>query len=257
MLILNDVKSYKMKADMEMSMDMVGGPEAGTMDMDMTMEGSVDQTNMEMYMAMDMSLFMDMPGTGEESQDVTIEMYMVGDHVYMKTDVPGLGQNWIKMPATDTNMVGYNFDMVGDQLALVESYVDIEYLRDEEIDGSDCYVLQINLDIAAIVDWMGTQGLGDLSLDWDNLDIIEDMFDEISYIVWLDKDTKYNKKMTTYLLMNMSGEDYGDLDEDFGELTMEIFMESKMFDHNEPVNIVLPAEAEDSLDMFETLDPEI
>ena len=249
MLMVNDVESYGMRADMEMFMDMTGGPEAGTMDMDLTMEGSVDQTTTDMYMVMEISMFMDMAGMGEESQDMTMEMYMVEGDMYMKMDIPEMGEEWIKMPATDASMAQFNFDMVGDQMALLESYGDIEYLRDENIDGSDCYVLQMFPDLAAIMDWVGDQGLADLGLDWDDLDNIDDMFDEISYIIWIDKDTKYIKKMTVSMLMKMSGEDFDDLGGAFGEVTMEVSMNIEMYDHNEPVNIVLPEEAENAMDM--------
>ena len=194
-------------------------------------------------------MFMDMAGMGEESQDMTMEMYMLDDDMYMKMDVPGMGEEWMKMPATDASMAEFNLDMVGDQLALLESYGEIEYLRDENIDGSECYVLQMFPDLAAIMDWVGDQGLADLGLDWDDLDNIDDMFDEISYIIWIDKDTKYIKKMTVSMLMKMSGEDFDDLGGAFGEVTMEVSMDLEMYDHNEPVNIVLPEEAENAMDM--------
>lgn len=249
MLSISQVESYGMRADMDMFMDISGGPKAGTMDMDMTMEGSIDQTNMEMYIVMEMSMFADMAGMGEEVQDMAMEMYMVDDYLYMKMAIPGMGEEWMKMPATNASMEEFNFDLVGDQLALLESYGEMEYLRDENLDGSDCYVIQMLPDLAAIMDWIGDQGLADLGLDWDDLDIIDDMFDEISYIVWIDKDEKYIKKMTAYMLMKMSGEDFSDLGADFDEMTMDISMDMEIYDYNEPVNVVLPAEAENAMDM--------
>ena len=248
-LTIDDVESYGMRMTMDMFMDMSGGPEAGTVDMDMTMEGSINQKSMEMYMVVDMSMFMDMAFMGEESQDMTMEMYMVDDYLYMKMDVSGMGEEWIKMPATEASMTGFDFDMVGDQLALLESLGDVEYLRDEKVDGADCYVIQIVPDLAAMMDWLGGLGMADLGLDWEDLEAIDEMFDDLSYIIWIDKDTKYTKKMTIYMLMKMSGEDFADLGEEFGEMTIEASMDMEMFDYNEPVTVVLPKEAENAMDM--------
>ena len=246
-LLVNSVDSYKMTMDMDVFMDMSGGGEEGTMDMDMTMEGAIDQKNMEMYMVMEIYMAMDM-GFEAGSEDMTIDMYMVDDYLYMKMDIPELGEEWIKMPATDETMSAYDLDMVSEQLAILESPGELNYLRDEILDGSDCYVIQMIPDLAAIMDWIGDQGLADLGLDWEDVGVIRDMFDELTYTIWIDKETKYIKKMTAYILMKMSGDDFADMDGDIGTITMDMNMDIEMYDYNKPVTIVLPDEALDAME---------
>jgi len=236
-----------MNADMGIFMDIRGGGEEGTMDMDMTMEGYIDQTSMDMYMLMDLYLAMDI-GFEAGSEDMTIDMYMVDDYLYMKMDIPELGEEWIKMPATDETMSAYDLDMVSEQLAILESPGELNYLRDEILDGSDCYVIQMIPDLAAIMDWIGDQGLADLGLDWEDVGVIRDMFDELTYTIWIDKETKYIKKMTAYILMKMSGDDFADMDGDIGTITMDMNMDIEMYDYNKPVTIVLPDEALDAME---------
>ena len=266
MLASKEAESFGMRADMEGSIAIIGGSEAGTMDMDMAMEGAIDQASMDMYMVMDVSISADIAGMGEEPQDITMEIYMVDDYMYMKMGIPGMGEEWMKMPA-DAGMAGFGInDMLEEQLALLKSFVESEYLRDEKVDGADCYVIQMVPDFAAIVDWiaetgMAEMGMADMGSEWDEIqsvidEVIDEVFEELSCTIWIEKDTKYIKKMTASILGNISSEDlediseeFGDISEEFDEISIELSMDMEMYDYNEPVDIVLPAEAQNAMDM--------
>ena len=246
-LFVNDVDSYKTTMDMEIFMDMSGRGEEGTMDMDMTMEGAIDQKNMEISMIMAISMSMDI-GFESVSEDMTMDMYMVGDYIYLKMDIPELGEEWIKMPATDEAMSTYDFDIVNQQLTVLESPGDVTFLRYENVDGGECYVIELVPDMATMMEWIGEQGLTDLGLSWEDVGVISDMFDELTYTIWIDKETKYMKKMTAYILMKFSGDTFEDLTGESGSLTMDIDMDMEMYDYNEPVTVVLPEEALDAME---------
>jgi hypothetical protein len=133
----------------------------------------------------------------------------------------------------------------------MDFYGEIEYLGSETVDGASCYVIQLTPDIAAMMDWMAGQGMADMGLEeLVYLDLVEDMFEDLAYTVWVDKDTKYIKKMEMHMLAEMSAEDLGEMaaGEDF-TMTMEISMVMEMYDLNQPVEITLPAEAEDAIYM--------
>ena len=63
-------------------------------------------------------------------------------------------------------------------------------------------------------------------------------------------------EMTASILGNISSEDlediseeFGDISEEFDEISIELSMDMEMYDYNEPVDIVLPAEAQNAMDM--------
>jgi len=249
MLALKDVESYKMKIDMDMTMNISGGPEEGTADMIMAMEGAIDQVNMEMQMTMNMSMNMVGADVEESLQDMSMEMYMVTDSMYMKMDIPELGEQWIKMPLSKKMMEAYNFNMVDQQLALLESPGEVTLLRYESIDDSECYVIHLVPDLEKIIDWLDQQQMTEMELAWEELSMLSDIFKELTYICWIAKDTKYMKKMTANMLMEMSADDFTEMEDDFGTMTMGTNMDMIMYDHNKTVSIVLPDEAENAMEM--------
>lgn len=248
-LALKNIDSYKVKMDMETTMKMSGGPKEGTMDMIMSMEGVVDQANMEMQMTMNMSMDMDAGDVEESLQDISMEMYLLADSIYMKMDIPEMGEQWIKMPLSEEMMEMYNLNMVDQQLELLESAGEMTILRDENFDGSECYVIHLVPDMQKMMDWLNRQEMAETELAWEDRDRLSDIFQELSYTCWIAKDTKYMKKMTASMLMEMSADDFGETGGDFGTMTMDMDMDMIMYDYNKPVSIVLPDEAENAMEM--------
>jgi hypothetical protein len=248
-LILKDVDSYKMKMNMDATMNVSGGPEEGTMDMIMTMEGVVDPVNMEMQMTMSMSMDMDTDDIEGLLQDMSMEMYMLADTIYMKMDIPEMGKQWVKMPISEEMMGMYNLNMVDQQLALLESPGETTLLREESFDGSECYVIHLVPNMQKLMDWLDQQQMTEMGLAWEDLKILSDVFKELSYTCWIAKDTKYMKKMTASMLLEMSAEDFVETGGDFEAMTMDVDIDMIIYDHNEPFSIVLPDEAENAMEM--------
>ena len=251
-LLINQADSYKMNMEMDMFMDM-SGSEEGTMDMDATMEGAFDQKNMEMYMTMEMYMAVDVGGQRESMDDIVMDIYLVDEYIYMKMNIPEMGEEWIKLPATEENMTAWDMNMVDQQLVPLESSGEMSFLRYENIDGSECYVIEFIPDTAAMMEWIGEQGLADLGFDWDDVEEIGKIFDELSYTCWIDKDTKQMKKMNAYILMKISGDVYEGLAGESGKITMDMNINMVIQDYNQPVSIVLPDEAEDAMGFDEFL----
>ncbi len=245
--IVNTADSYQMNINMEIFMDMSGGSEEGTVDMDMAIEGAYDQKNMEMYMALEIYMAMD-TGLEKGTEEMTMDMYLVDDYLYMKMSIPEMGEEWMKMPATEENLATWDMNMVDQQLVVLESPGEVTFRRYENFDGGECYVIELVPDLATLMEWIGEQGLADLGIGWEDVGVIRDIFDELTYTCWIDKETKYMKKMTAYMLMKMSGDVFEDLTGESGSLTMDMNISMEMYDFNKSVNINLPDEALDAME---------
>ena len=241
-----DASSYAFTVDMDMSFEAIGGSSPGTMDITMRGEGEADIVGNTMYMDLEMSLEQDFPGM-EGSQGMSAEIYMLTDWMYMNLEVTGLGQQWVKTPVTDEVKDAYNLNMVDQQLMPLESLGEVKLLRYESVDGSQCYVLDVLPNMDAMKAWFEEQELTSGTADWDVL--VEDMFNELSYIVWIDTDTNLLKKMSMVMDVDLTAEQAGATEEDFDSLTLYAEVEMTLGEYNEPVTIDLPDEAQDAIDM--------
>jgi hypothetical protein len=124
---------------------------------------------------------------------------------------------------------------------------EVYFVKYEKVDGSDCYLLEIIPDIESMKELLDEQQMTAGTADWDEL--VSDMFKDLSYNVWVDKDTKQLKKMRMTMDIELNSADAGIVDADFEKMTMNMTVEMTMKDYNEPVSINLPAEAEDAIEM--------
>jgi hypothetical protein len=198
---------------------------------------------------MDMSMSMDSDEADFQSiEDVNIEIYILADWVYMKMDIPGMGEQWVKMAMDEEIEQSYNLNMVDEQLALLDSVVEMQLVREEPLDGTDCYLLSIVPDAAALFNWVQKQDAS-LEMDPDQVQKVADSFKEVSYLVWIARDTSLLRQMTMSLTMEvdqdlLSGQRIGS-----DTMTMSIDMTMKVHNYNEPVSVTLPDEAENAIEI--------
>jgi hypothetical protein len=245
MAAYRDAASYGFTYDMDMNLEMVGGSSPGTMEMTMRGEGEADIDANTMLMNMDVSLKSDVPDM-EGSQEMSADIYLLTDWMYMKMKVTGLGEQWVKTPVTEDVKEAYNLNIVDQQLMPLESMGEIKFIKYQSVDGSQCYVLDIIPDIDAVKAWLDAQELTS-GQDWDML--IEDMFNELSYTVWIDTDTNLLKKMSMVMDMDLTAEQVGADETDFDTMSMHMELQMTLGDYNEPVTIDLPDEALDAEEM--------
>lgn len=251
MVAMRNVNSYTFSMDMEMTMEATGGSSPGKVSTSMESSGAADIPAKKMKMSFELSIDeIDIEDQPEDMmQNISAEMYMIGETAYMKMDIPEMGEQWVKMPLTEEMKEAYNLDMVEQQLEPLETAADIEYLKSEKIDGSDCYVLKIVPDLTAMMDWFEGQQMATGGLDFGEMGNLEDVFDEISYTVWIDKDNELIRKMDINMVMEMDAEQFGAGESEFDNMSMDISMQMNIRDFNEPVSIDLPEEAEDAPEM--------
>jgi hypothetical protein len=217
---MDKVETYAFNMDIDMVMKGGGVNVVDVKEMTMNMkgDGKVDQTNKRMQMEMTMSM---------SGMTMEMEQYVIGDTQYMKVPMVGWVKNRSSAEIWETG------DYARAQNELIKG-MEVKLLEDEEVDGVDCYVLEIEVeDIEEMFEIMIQQMGSATSLSADELESIKGM----AFKEWIAKDTYFVTKM----FMNLQMEEEGTM--------VDMSMTMKFYDYNEPMEITLPEEAEDAIDM--------
>lgn len=252
-LAVYNARSYKSDFNMTMAMEATGGTESGTVNMVMNGKVAYDQENKNMKalidIDMEMDMAMDMPEMEEEMQNMSMEMYVLEDTMYMKMNIPVVGEQWVKMSATEEMMQAFNSNMVDQQLEMLGSAGKMEFLRSETVDGYDCRVFTLVPDMETMMDWLAAQQGPTGGFSPERIPDIADVFKDLYYVIWIDKAAGLIIKMDATMLMEFTSEEFGANPDDFDSMKMDVTMNMRMYDYDKPVSIVIPEEAEDAMDM--------
>jgi hypothetical protein len=232
-----DTVSFEMS--LPMSMEVKGGPESGTMSADMSGSGVMDLVNQMMWA--DMSMYLDV--LGSESQSLDAEVYIVDGWMYTSVTVTGLGTQLVKMAMTEDLWQQEN--EVDNYVELLATAVEVEYKGTETVNGVECYVFQLEPDMAVLSSLMleetSSMGMVDLS----GLDLAR-LYEELSVKEWVAKDNYRLQRTEIAIVMEMSPGDLGYSEAEFDKMVMDIGMTVRFFDYDQPVTITLPPEALDA-----------
>ena len=244
--------------DMDMSLDMNGEVEGESLEMNagIDLSGALDIENMQMQMDM----AMDAAVTGEEDVDMEMEMYLLDNTIYIMTDALGMGPMWIKSEIPE-EMLGEIPGEYWDPTELMEiqaeflEAVEVEVTGSEKVDGVDCYVLEATADIEQLWELVMQQA-EEMGLETDDIpedfeEILDEIFQSYSVKVWIAKDTYFFAKAEIDIAIELTPEAMGIMDEE-GEMAIEATLTISIYDHNQPVSIELPPEAENAIDMSST-----
>lgn len=247
---LTDTKSYQFS--MSMNMDMTGEAEGETIDMTMDMDGSGAIDLEKQDMMMDMSMSMEMPG--EDAVDMDIATYLVEGTLYMKMTNPIFGGPplWMKfeVPEESWEEISAQVDQLEPLLEVFET-AQVEVIGSEIVGSIDCYVVEIIPDIKQL--WQMVMGHMQLPGQTTDIpDITEETFPEIlrSYTIkyWIAKDTHLIAKVLIDMVIEITPEALGYPEEE-GTVNMDMKMIMLMYNYNQPVDIILPPEAEDAAEV--------
>ena len=237
-----DIRTYQF--DMHMTMDMAGEFEDEAVETSMVTEssGMLDLENKQMKM--DMTMNMVVPG--EDKTETGMEMYLIGDMMYMMMDVPGMGPMWMKSETPEGTW---------DRMSQTESQIEllktaqVNIIGSEKVSGVDCYVLQLVPDAEQL--WKLAMQQAQVSEEAMMPDVTEELLKEIfrSFSVkqWIAKDTYFLTKAEIDMTIEMTPEAMGIPEE--GVLNMDISLDLLCYNYNQPVSIVLPPEAEGAVEI--------
>jgi hypothetical protein len=238
----SSVQTVKMDSTMSMTMETTGGEESLDVQMDMVVNGSmnVKDTGLSLTMTMDM----DIPVIGK--QTISSDVYIVDDWVYTKVDVPGVGDRWIKTKLDSAAWAQQ--DQLARQIEFLKTAIAVTSAGSETVDGVECYVLEIKPDMAMLMAFitsqMGQEAHVDLPEDVD----FAEMFKSLTIKEWIAKDSYLPVKADMQMVMEINAEDLGETSADFDKMTMDMSVVMKYSDYNQPVTIVLPAEAANAIE---------
>lgn len=225
---MKDVSTYAF--DMDLSMIMRGGSAnmLGITEMETTINGNgkLDEKNRKMQLDMTMSVM---------GMTMEMDQYIIDDTQYMKMPMTG----WVKNKTSGDIWDKQIYARLEDDSM---KSADVRLLDDERVDGEDCYVLDMETEDMEDMLEIITQSMGSTSsLDEDELEGIK----IFGFKEWVSKKTFLVKK----IVMDIEIEEEG--------TTMDMSVEMKFSDYNEPIDITLPEEAKDAADMGSMMTPAI
>ena len=238
----SSVQTVKTTSTMSLKMDITDEAETTSASMDIDISGAMNIKETEMVVTMTMD--MDVPGLS--AQDVSYDMYIVDDWMYMRVDAPIAGEQWIKS-RLDTPTWSQQ-DQLAQQLELLKSAIGVSSAGSETVDGVNCYVLEINPDMAALASYltsqMGQQAGTTLPEDID----LSRMFKSITIKEWISKDSYLPVKADMKISIDVREDDFSDSTGGTGAMAMDMAMVIEYFDYNQPVTVVLPAGAANAIE---------
>jgi len=239
--------TYQFDMDISVEMDVTGVDETveGTVTVDMN--GAGDKVNRRTYTNMQISTD---PPTAMEGE---VEMYNIGDWVYLKTSMPGEPPTWLKWEVCLPCGGGEKLDIVGQQIDLLEDSVDVEVVDNDKVDATECYVLEVKPELEKLWEWVQEQLALQNQLPALDSDV-EEVISDFVINQWIAKDTSILLKSTLDMTLTFSSSSSsscpscGLIPALPGESarTYDITATVMVYDVNQPANIELPPEAEDA-----------
>jgi len=235
----SELSSYTFDMEIDMTMEGIPGNNPGNFVIKGNADGAMDISNNKMRTTMVMDV--DIPGLGKQA--VPVDYYLIDEWMYMKTDLPVVGPKWMKMQI-DSGMMASQ-DQLTQQLEMLKNAVSVEVTGKEEIDNVSCYVIELNPDMEQISQWLNSlqQSTNMQSMDMSDIDL-EKLIKSMSIKEWVDENSFMLMKADVEMFLSMSPEDFGADAQDMGQINMNINETIRIQNHNQPVEIVLPPEAQ-------------
>jgi hypothetical protein len=224
-----DVESFQLDATITVD---VQSPEAdATISADADCALDLKDKEMEAIASMAMNI----PGM---TMNVEVQAFAVDDYVYMMTSMFGQEQ-WTKqaIPANTWE----NIENSQYQLDSLLQYVEAEIVKEEGLNGVDCYVIALTPDLGELQQALMEQpGIGAQLAEMPDL---ESMVQKMTLKIWVAKDTYFLMKATIGMTLVMDAEAMG-MTSGEGSATIELSLQLVAHDYNQPISVELPLEAQ-------------
>lgn len=234
-----DVNSFRLDATLTVDVQSSGTETTISADANC----AVDVADREMEAIADVDL--QMPGMTLTAE---MEAYVVDNYAYVMTSVLGQTQ-WMKqaMPADAwQNIENSQYQVEG----LLES-VEAEIVKEENLNGVDCYVLELTPDLDELQQALMEQpGIGAGLAEMPDLDSI---VQKMTFKVWVAKDTFFLMKADIGMTLVMDPETMG-MPAGEGTATIELSLQMVASDYNQPISVDLPPEAQSASEASSGLD---
>ena len=233
-LAVQNASSYKFLIDTNTAFAANADSEVEDMSAKLKIAGTANVDDSEMQLIYDIDLSGYLFEYQEGLEVLHGEVYVLADWTYQKTDMPGNDQ-WVKM-LSDVSYDQYN--VIVNELTLLDSPEKVEFIGFENVDGSECYVLKVTANLENTETWFTEHQMTADAIYWPE---VEPYIGELNFTVWVAEDTSLINKMDAAMLIDFDNP--ADVP-DFDTMTIGVVME--MTDYNEPVTITLPDEAKNA-----------
>jgi len=232
-----EVETVKFDMNTTTKMEMIGGPQPDGATMVGEGTGAIDSTNREMQLIMDMDI--DVPG--KTKQSMPMESYLVDGWMHIKVSIEEKGAQWMKMQLPDEMWDSQS--QINQQIEFLETAEEVNFLGTEDVNGTDCYVVEMVPSAEALNKMLSQIQMPDIEgTDLSQFNFA-DMIKDMSFKQWIAQDGYLIMKSETHVVMEISPEDVGANVEEFQKITADQSAVMIFYDYNEPVSIELPAEA--------------
>ena len=232
-----EIETVKFDVNTTTKMEVIGGPQPDGATMVGEGTGAIDSTKKEMQIIIDMDI--DVPGKAKQS--MPMESYLVDGWMHIKVSVEEQGAQWIKMQLPDEMWDSQS--AISQQIEFLETAEEVNFLGSEDVNGTDCYVVEVVPSAEALNKMLSQIQMPDIEGTDLSQFSFADMIQEMSFKQWIAEDGYLIMKSETHVVMEISPEDVGASVEEFQKITADQSAVMVFYDYNEPVSIELPAEA--------------
>lgn len=165
---------------------------------------------------------------------VTAETYAVDNYSYSRVTAFGTTENWTRGSLSATYWSTQTYVQLINGLL---QYADPELQTDEQVGGVDCYLLNLKPDWEDIQEDLGQQypQIADIP-------DIENLFDHLSILVWVARDTSFVTRIEIVAAAHGTAEELGETGSG-DSATVALTLTVEVSKINEPVAVTVPAEA--------------
>jgi len=186
---------------------------------------------------------------GKDTQTQDIELYVLKDYVYIGATIPDAGKQWIKAPATDEILGTFDVNMMQEEMKIMDSPASVEFIEYATVRGIDCYVVKLIPNAEYLREYAQQQTTGQVEIDWSKIEDISKMYEELSYRIWIAKDSKYVHKIEIKATLALTDDFVTSGMNGLDKMTVDVNGSIEMYDYNTPVSIELPDEAENAIEI--------
>jgi outer membrane lipoprotein-sorting protein len=235
----DNIKTYQF--ELYMNMHAAGEAEGESLEHTVVMDnsGTLDLENMLMKVNLS-------AGSGDET--MRLESYIIDGVMYVKPEAPGEQSMWMKQEAPVEVWERMSASSGIENYKELLRTAQVEVTGSEKVDGIDCYVVQLDPEMAELyqtaMDPAGGIGQAGM-LPQVPEELLQEIFNSFSVKQWIAKDTYFLTKVEIDMNIESTPELMDYLGEE-GETSLDITISFLAYNYNQPVNIELPPEAEEA-----------
>ncbi len=121
-------------------------------------------------------------------EQLDVATYLYADYLYVHiTTIPGLP--WYKVPVTDAVLDVFSTRLFDNQVHMFDLPASVSYLRSESYNGTECYVINVVPNPDQLLKILKQEQPQGVTVDWSRLGDVTRLFKNVSYTVWVSRDT--------------------------------------------------------------------